>query len=79
MNNQMPYFNDMNQGNMHPGFNPNHMQGNFNEMMFERLNNKITRLERQVRILENRLNKLESGKPTFLKNNLDDNDNMYML
>lgn len=55
------------------------MQGNFNEMMFERLNNKITRLERQVRVLENRLNKLESGKPTFLKNNLDDNDNMYML
>ena len=43
------------------------------------LNNKITRLERQVRVLENRLNKLESGKPTFLKNNLDDNDNMYML
>lgn len=32
MNNQMPYFNDMNQGNMNPGFNPNHMQGNFNEM-----------------------------------------------
>ena len=41
MNNQMPYFNDMNQGNMNPGFNPNHMQGNFNEMMFERLNNSL--------------------------------------
>ena len=30
-------------------------------------------------MLENRLNRLEGGNPTFLKNNPDDNDNMYML
>lgn len=76
MNNQMPYF-----GNMNPNqnFNPNYNMNNFHDMMFERLNNKITRLERQVKILENKVNRLEGGGPTFLKNNPEDNDNMYML
>ena len=70
MNNQMPYY-----GNPNNNYNPGH---NMNDMMFDRLNNRINRLERQVRMLENRLNMLEGG-PTFLKNNTDNDDNMYML
>ena len=74
MNNQMPFY----------GNYPNQNQGNFNnynEMMFERINNHLNRLERQIKMLENRVNRLEGGNPTFLKSNYkeDDNDNMYML
>ena len=81
MNNQMPYYGN-NQGQdmntMH--FNPN-MNNNIFDMIFERLNNRINRLERQVKILENRVNRLENLNPTFLKNDnkYNDNDNMYML
>lgn len=73
----MPYFNDMNpnQG-MNQGYH-----GNYNEMMFDRINNRINRIERQVRMLENRLNMMQGGNPTFLKNDskFDNDDNMYML
>ena len=78
MNNQMPYLGGMNPNqNMNPGFNQGH--NNYNEMMFDRLNNRINRLERQVRILENKVNRLQGGNPTFFKNNLDNDDDMYML
>ena len=72
MNNQMPFY-----GNFPAGQNPN----NYNELMFERLTNHLNRLERQIKMLENRINRLEGGNPTFLKNNYsdDDNNNMYML
>ncbi len=79
MNNQMPYYGDFNPNlnmNQNPGYG-----NNYNEVMFERLNNRLNRLERQVRMLENKVNRLEGGNPTFLKSNSqnDDNDNMYML
>ena len=72
MNNQMPFY-----GNFPASQNPN----NYNELMFERLTNHLNRLERQIKMLENRINRLEGGNPTFLKNNYsdDDNNNMYML
>lgn len=78
MNNQMPYYGGINPGNNNMnGYNQGH---NMNEISFERLINRINRLERQVRMIENRLNMMEGGNPTFLKNNLDNNDdNMYML
>ena len=74
--NGVPYM-DMNMS-----MNPNGFQGNYNQNYYnslERMNNRINRLERQVRILENRLNRLSNNNPTFLKNDYDDNDNMYML
>ena len=79
MNNQMPYYGDFNpngNGNQNFGYG-----NNYNEVMFDRFNNRLNRLERQVRMLENKVNRLEGGNPTFLKNNYsnDDNDNMYML
>ena len=79
MNNQMPYFDGMNPQNMNQGYNLQH--ANYNEMMFERINNRINRIERQVRMLENRLNMMQGGNPTFLKNDskFDNDDNMYML
>lgn len=72
MNNQMPFY-----GN----FPNNQNSNNYNELMFERLTNHLNRLERQIKMLENRINRLEGGNPTFLKNNYsdDDNNNMYML
>ena len=78
MNNQMPYFEGINPNqNMNQGYN--HQHTNYNEMMFERINNRINRLERQVKMIENRLN-MTGGNPTFLKNdNKFDDDNMYML
>lgn len=81
MNNQMPYLGGMNPSGMNPGnMNQNYMpnQNNYNDMMFERINNRLNRLERQVRMIENRLNMM-GGNPTFLKNNQDTDDNMYML
>ena len=76
MNNQMPYL-----GGMNPGGNMNQNfpgDNNFQDMMFERINNRINRLERRVRMIENRLNMM-GGNPTFLKNNQDNDDSMYML
>ena len=66
MNNQMPY------DNYYMGMNiPNNMPN------FERINNRITRLEKQIKILENRLNRLTNNN--YQHNDYDDNDNMYML
>ena len=76
MNNQMPYLGGMNpNGNMNQGFQ---VENNFQDMIFERINNRVSRLERRVRMIENRLNMM-GGNPTFLKNNQDNDDNMYML
>ena len=65
--NNMPYFNQN-----------NYMPNNPIEIEFERLNNRTNRLERQVKILENKLNKLEviEAKPLNIQ---EDNSNMYML
>ena len=79
MNNQMPYM-DNNFGGSPNSFSGS-FQGNFNSqaLTLERMNNRINRLERQVRILENRVNRLASNNPQFLNNFDDDNNNMYML
>ena len=67
MNNQIPYMD-----NYYMGMNiPNNIPS------FERLNNRVTRLEKQVRILENKLNRLTNNN--YQHNDYDDNDNMYML
>ena len=72
--NGMPYM-DM---NINSGFdNYNNTNNIFNNL--ERMNNKINRLERQIKILENRVNRLANSNPIFLKNDYDDNNNMYML
>ena len=72
--NGMPYIDS----NMNPnGLLPNN---NINlYYTFERLNNRINRLEKQVRILDNKVNNLSNINPQFIKNNYDDNDNMYIL
>lgn len=73
MNNQIPYL----------GFNPNlnenllYNNQNYNDLAYEKLNNKIIKLERRVKMIENKLNMINN--PTFLKNNQDNDDNMYML
>ncbi len=79
MNNQMPYIDNNFGGN--PNSFSGSFQGNFNNqpITLERINNRINRLERQVRILENRINRLTSNNPQFLNNEFDDNNNMYML
>ena len=75
MNNQMPYVD-----NFYIGPNPNFGQ-NQNNMYssIDRINNRLNRLERQVRILENRVNRLASNNPNSFSNEFDDNNNMYML
>ena len=82
MNNQMPYFNNNqfpinNQipylgNNQNPINNPNQIS----HIEYEKLINKITRLEKNIRILENRINKLEENN-----NNLqyDDPTDMYII
>ena len=75
MNNQIPYID-----NFYFGPNPNINQNQPNiYTSIERINNRLNRLERQVKILENRVNRLASNNPTFLNNMDDDNSNMYML
>ncbi len=82
MNNQIPYMDNA------FGNNPNSFsgsfQGNFGNqnsigLTLDRMNNRINRLERQVRILENRVNRLTNNNPSFLNSEFDDNNNMYML
>ena len=68
--NGMPYY-DMN-------MNPNGYQTNNNFNIIERINNRLNRLEKQVRILENRINN-SNNYPQFIKNEYEDNNNMYML
>ena len=69
MNNQMPNINP-NLINM-----PNQ---NFLVMTIERINNRLSRLEKEIRILENKINKLSTNQ-TFFNNEYEDNNNMYML
>ena len=72
--NGMPYIDsNMNQNGLLPNNNINLYN------TFERLNNRINRLEKQVRILDNKVNNLSNINPQFIKNNYDDNDNMYIL
>ena len=79
MNNQIPYIDNSFGGN--PNSFSGSFQGNFNNqaLTLERMNNRLNRLERQVRILENRVNRLTSNNPQFLNSEFDDNNNMYML
>ena len=79
MNNQIPYIDNNFGGN--PNSFSGSFQGNFNNqaLNLERMNNRLNRLERQVRILENRVNRLTSNNPQFLNSEFDDNNNMYML
>ncbi len=71
--NGMPFM-DMNMNSSgFDNYNQNYLYNNL-----ERINNRINRLEKQVRILENRINRMNNN-PTFIKNDFDDNNNMYML
>jgi len=74
MNNQIPYFiNDQNQFN-----NPNHMINNNIHLELEKIINKINRLEKNQRILENRLSKIEMNNNNNHFYNDDPND-MYII
>jgi len=71
MNNQMP--------NINPNLNlMNSPNQNFLVITIERINNRISRLEKEFRILENKVNRL-SANQTLLNNEYEDNNNMYML
>ncbi len=72
MNNQIPYF--MNpQDNFN---NPNNYNNGFN-IELDKIMNKLNRLEKNVRILENRIIKLETNKNNNLFN--DDLTDMYIV
>lgn len=60
-----------------PYFNQNYMPNEI-DLMFEKLNNRINRSERQIKILENRLNRLENVNVKKL-NTFEEDNNMYML
>ena len=82
MNNQMPYIDNLYMGsnpNFNPNYNPNFNQNNNIYKNIDRLNNRISKIERQVKILENRFNRFISSDVQFLNNEFDDNNNMYML
>jgi len=73
MNNQIPYF-------MNPQDSINNHMLNYNNtpnMDIEKIMYKINRLEKNIRILENRITKLESNN----NNNLfkDDPTDMYIV
>lgn len=75
MNNQIPYF--MNpQDNINNQF-PNHNNNSFPNIEFEKIIYKLNRLEKNLRILENRITKLESNSNNNLFN--DDPTDMYII
>lgn len=70
MNNQMPFF--------MPNMPPNNMKDN--NLDIERIINKINRLEKHIRILENRISKLENSIPNNNNNYFqDDPTDMYII
>ena len=70
MNNQMPFF--------MPNMPPNNMKDN--NLDIERIINKINRLEKHIRILENRMSKLENNIPNNNNNYFqDDPTDMYII
>lgn len=70
MNNQMPFF--------IPNMPPNNMKDN--NLDIERIINKINRLEKHIRILENRMSKLENSIPNNNNNYFqDDPTDMYII
>ena len=54
MNNGIPFFNPYNNFQV-----PNNINNHINRDDYERLTNKIERLEKNIRIIDNRLKKLE--------------------
>lgn len=73
MNNQIPYFmNNPNQSN-----NPNYPINNNIHLEIEKITNKLNRLEKNLRILENRIRKLEMNNDNNYFN--DDPTDMYMV
>lgn len=80
MNNQIPYFpnNQIPYLEHNSNLINNQYQGNqMNNIELEKIINKINRLEKSLRILENRINKLEinNNKTT----NYDDPTDMYII
>ena len=70
MNNQMPFF--------MPNMLPHNMKDN--NLDLERIINKINRLEKNIRILENRISKLENNNQSNEKNYFqDDPTDMYII
>jgi len=79
MNNQVPFMDPNSFGGNTSNFGGNFGGQNFILISIERINNRLNRLERQVRILENRVNRLSNNNPSHFSNEFDDNNNMYML
>lgn len=73
MNNQIPYF--MNNQELFNKQNPNY--NNSTNFDIEKIINKINRLEKNLRILENRVINLEMNKNNNYFN--DDPTDMYMV
>ena len=70
MNNQLPFF--------MPNMPPNNMKDT--NLDIERIINKINRLEKHIRILENRMSKLENNIPNNNNNYFqDDPTDMYII
>lgn len=71
MNNQMPFF--------MPNMPPNYPKMN-NNFDIEKIINKLNRLEKSIRILENRISQLEGNHNTNDKNYYqDDPTDMYII
>ncbi len=66
MNNQAPFFNPLNV-----------YQNQFQNENYEKLINKINRLEKTIRILENKINKLEKEDNKIITQN--EPTDMYMI
>ena len=66
MNNQTPFFNPFNT-----------FQNQFQNEDYDKLINKINRLEKNIRILENRINKLEKEDNKVITQN--EPTDMYMI
>ncbi len=58
-----------------PFFNP--FMNNQNNINFEKINNKLTRLEKDIRVIENRLDMIENKEKKLVKQ--DEPTDMYMI
>ena len=71
MNNQMPFFNPF-QAYPNPQMNQNYDE-------YEKLINKIERLEKNIRILDNRITKLEQNNNHSNPNYNEEPTDMYII
>lgn len=80
MPNNIPYQAQSSYNSFYAGQPNMNMMPNYNQYnQPDDIENRLAKIERQISRLEHRINKLESVNTTFVTEDIDSSNNMYML